>query len=302
MTIYDNARFLKDDGFGSKAGSLIKGSDWVDDALLELANAKVGPVVSLFGSNDGSAIVFNAAQAVETMNDVTMSVEMSEEASGGVQIDHTDSCSCAACSGNGFEDPIATDDTNDDLGGATSAAAFGTLSDLADYLVEGYWTDNATVSRKFNLTDTGVNAKSGVLHYNVEGFTLAGSAGTDISGLSDARADLVRDVLDVFSAVLGITFVETDSSDVTYTDLFFKDTGSGSAYASSIGYSDGIQYSYVNIGQDWSGSTSTYNDYTLQTIFHEIGHALGLGHQGFYNGSAAMPPMPISAMTAGRHR
>ena len=99
----------------------------------------------------------------------------------------------------------------------------------------------------------------------------------------------MRDVLDVFGEVLGISFVETSSSNPDFTDIFFKDTDAGRAYANSTGFSAGVQYSWINISQDWSGGTSTYNDYTLQTIFHEVGHALGLGHQGLYNGSGSFP-------------
>ena len=210
-----------------------------------------------------------------------------------LEIHHLDGCCCPGCGGMRHEDMIQitarlASGSGGGLGGEVVSAA-SQLSDMADFLTTGFWTEFGTVPRKFNLTDTGVNPKSGVLHYNVTGFSNAGSAGSDTYGISVARAELVRDVLDVFSEVLGITFVETTSSDTNYTDLFFKDTDASSAYSSSAGYSSGIQYSWINISEDWSGGTSNYNDYTLQTIFHEVGHSLGLGHQSLYNGSGAYP-------------
>ena len=49
----------------------------------------------------------------------------------------------------------------------------------------------------------------------------------------------------------------------------------------------------VNISTDWVTTDGGANDgktgidsYAYQTYIHEIGHALGLGHQGPYNGSA----------------
>lgn len=270
-------------------GNLTDDTDWTDE-IAELADTAAAIVVErvqlLWGAADEAPSVVQIASALDLDADVIMSVDMTEDAAAGVEIDHSQGCCCSSC-GMRTEDTITLEAAAEGEipEGSASAEAFGTLQEMADYLSLGYWTDNATVSRKFNLTDTGTNAKSGVMHYNVTGYSNSGNAGTDLTGLSTERADLVRDVLDVYSAVLGITFVETTSSDVTVTDLFFKDNDSG-AYASSYGFSNGIQYSYVNVATSWSGATSTYNDYTLQTIFHEIGHALGLGHQGFYNGSA----------------
>ena len=45
----------------------------------------------------------------------------------------------------------------------------------------------------------------------------------------------------------------------------------------------------VHISSNWSGGAATGNySYFFQTYVHETGHALGLGHQGPYNGSAKL--------------
>jgi hypothetical protein len=167
-----------------------------------------------------------------------------------------------------------------------TASAPSPLSDLATYLVDGYWADSNWYSHQFNMTDSGTAANNGVLYYNVSGFTVSKGGNTDADGISAARADLVREAFKIYEEVLGIQFIETTAQDST-VDFFFSDNQSGAYAGSSIYTSTGnIAYSYVNVATSWSGGTSTYNDYTLQTIFHEIGHALGLGHQGDYNGSA----------------
>lgn len=173
----------------------------------------------------------------------------------------------------------------DGTGGTSTASAPSALGDLADFLQTGYWnTGYGDGSRSHNVTSSGLDANDGVLHYNLSGYW------ADSDGLTEDRVILVREAFKLIEATLGIQFVETTSQDTNLVDFFFRDNDSG-AYASHSYYNSGtwgstIHYAQINVAQSWSGGTSTFDDYTLQTILHEIGHALGLGHQGAYNGSA----------------
>lgn len=193
---------------------------------------------------------------------------------------HESSCGCTFCaSQDDSVDPELQESMGTGTGNGTEA---GTLQELADYLSAGYWSDAGTIPRKYNLGSTGLNPKNGVLEYNISGFSDKMGV-TDTNGISEDRAELVRESFKLFEEVLGIDFVETTSQDA---EIFFSDNQSG-AYASSTGFGEGLDQSLINVAASWSGGTATYDDYTLQTIMHEIGHALGLGHQGLYNGSGS---------------
>lgn len=70
-------------------------------------------------------------------------------------------------------------------------------------------------------------------------------------------------------------------------DIVFQDTDGSGAYAYSDLSGNEILRSYINIYDSWSPLNQ--NGYMLQTYIHELGHALGLGHAGNYNGSASWP-------------
>ncbi len=80
---------------------------------------------------------------------------------------------------------------------------------------------------------------------------------------------------------LTVTSGSAGAADITFDD---EDTG---AYSTSELDGNTILSSFVNIAKDWDTDPISMNSYWFQTMVHEIGHALGLGHAGNYNGDAA---------------
>jgi serralysin len=70
------------------------------------------------------------------------------------------------------------------------------------------------------------------------------------------------------------------------SDILFDDAGTGSAYSVSEVVGGLITQSTVIISEDWLSEPISINSYWFQTYIHEIGHALGLGHAGNYNGGS----------------
>ncbi|MXO48652.1 hypothetical protein GRI69_10320 [Erythrobacter vulgaris] len=105
--------------------------------------------------------------------------------------------------------------------------------------------------------------------------------------LSNAEEQLALTALSYWESLIDISFSPTFGSFTT--NITFQNSEPGAYAQSMVQYWDGtITSSIVNISSDWVNQYgSELNDYSFQTYVHEIGHALGLGHAGNYNGNAS---------------
>jgi serralysin len=139
----------------------------------------------------------------------------------------------------------------------------GTVDELADQLTEGYWGGDAH-------------------HFDV---TQGGTITVNLTALTNAGENLARAALATWADIIGVNFVEV----TTGGQIIFDDNEQG-AFSESVWANGIISSSHVNVSTQWLASYGTgLNSYSFQTYIHEIGHALGLGHQGNYNGDARYP-------------
>lgn len=149
-------------------------------------------------------------------------------------------------------------------GGAPGGRPYFTWDQVADQIAYRYWAATDQPARRL---DAG------------EGSTVTFA----LDGLTALGARMAEMALQAWEAVTGFNFVRTNNA--AGAQIRFVDDDQDGAYAYSNGITaQGINVQgVINIPHSWLDHS--YNSYGYQTYIHEIGHVLGLGHAGNYNGN-----------------
>lgn len=146
-----------------------------------------------------------------------------------------------------------------------------TPEEAGDYIAAGHWVAFDGSTHEYLSFDVS------------SGDTL----NVNLSDLNATERVLAEAALESWSTVTGIIFNEV--SNFSDADIDFSNSGGFGAAAGPTSFTNAgeIVDAVVQIGTSWTNYFGgEVGDYSFQTYIHEIGHALGLGHAGDYDGSA----------------
>lgn len=147
----------------------------------------------------------------------------------------------------------------------------------------------------FTLDASGVSGGLGdaylELRNSTGGFV---TADDDSGGNSNSAITFTASTTGTYYLVAKAYDTETGTYDLSAFDstasgpdiIFNNSDVDGGAFSTSELSGAEILSSYVNVDANWDADPISINSYWFQTYIHEIGHALGLGHAGNYNGGA----------------